>query len=283
MGGKVWMITGASRGFGAEISTAVLRSGDKVVATARQAAALDFLGNDENVFKVALDVTDEKQAKEAVAGALGQFGRIDVLVNNAGYGLLAAVEEASAQEVESLYRTNVFGLLNVTRAVLPAMRKQHSGHIINMSSDAGHLARAGWGLYASTKFAVEAISEALHAELAPLGIHVTAVEPGFFRTEFLRGDSMKTAAVRIPDYAPTIGNLLAVAAQRNGQQPGDPRKLAQALIQIANSAEPPLRLPLGPDTLARIAEKRAIVDQEVVKWRELSESTDFDAAQKTSV
>ncbi|HLJ24113.1 MAG TPA: oxidoreductase [Candidatus Acidoferrales bacterium] len=283
MGEKVWMITGASRGFGAEISTAVLRSGDKVVATARQAAALDFLDENQNAFKVALDVTDEKQTKEAVATALAQFGRIDVLVNNAGYGLLAAVEEASAQEVESLYRTNVFGLLNVTRAVLPAMRKQHSGHIINMSSDAGHLAHAGWGLYASTKFAVEAISEALHAELAPLGIHVTAVEPGFFRTEFLGGDSLKTAATRIPDYAPTVGNLPAVAAQRNGRQPGDPRKLAQALIQIANSAEPPLRLPLGPDTLARIAEKRAIVEQEVVRWRELSESTDFDAAQKTSV
>jgi NAD(P)-dependent dehydrogenase (short-subunit alcohol dehydrogenase family) len=281
---KVWIITGTSRGFGAEIARAVLNAGDKVVATARKTAALDYLGKDENVFKVALDVADEEQAKAAVAAALAHFGRIDVLVNNAGFGLLGSVEEASAREVEDLYRTNVFGLLNVTRAVLPVMRQQHSGHIINMSSDAGHLARAGWGLYASTKFAVEAITEALHAELAPLGIHVTAVEPGFFRTEFLGNDSLKAPAVRIPDYAPSVEKLLEVAAQRNGRQPGDPRKLAQALIQIANTAEPPLRLPLGLDTLARIAEKHAFVEQETAKWREMSESTDFDGvAQKSSV
>jgi NADP-dependent 3-hydroxy acid dehydrogenase YdfG len=154
MGQKVWMITGASRGFGAEIAKAALKSGDKVVATARKTAALDSLAKHDNLFKVALDVTDEEQAKSAVAAALAHFERIDVLVNNAGFGLLGSVEEASAREVEDLYRTNVFGLLNVTRAVLPSMRQRHSGHILNMSSDAGHLARAGWGLYASTQFAL---------------------------------------------------------------------------------------------------------------------------------
>jgi NAD(P)-dependent dehydrogenase (short-subunit alcohol dehydrogenase family) len=280
MGQKVWMITGASRGFGAEIARAVLNSGDKVAATARKTAALDDLGKFDNLLNVSLDVTIEEQAKAAVAAAFAHFGRIDVLVNNAGFGLLGSVEEASAQEVEDLYRTNVFGLLNVTRAVLPVMRAQRSGHIINMSSDAGHLARAGWGLYASTKFAVEAISEALHAELAPLGIRVTAVEPGFFRTEFLGNDSLKAPAARISDYTPSVEKLLEVAAQRDGQQPGDPRKLAQALIQIANTAEPPLRLPLGLDTLARIAEKRAFVEKETAQWRALSASTDFDDATK---
>jgi hypothetical protein len=280
MAQKIWIITGASRGFGAEIAKAVLHAGDKVVATARKAEALNYLGENDNLFKVALDVTDEEQVETAVAASLAHFGRIDVLVNNAGFGLLGAVEEASAREVENLYRTNVFGLLNVTRAVLPAMRKQHSGHVINMSSDAGHLASAGWGLYASTKFAVEALSEALHAELAPLGIRVTAVEPGFFRTEFLGADSLNTTAKHISDYAPTMGKLVEVAAGRNGQQPGDPRKLAQALIHIANAAEPPFRLPLGPDTLARIAEKSALVEKETARWRALSESTDFDGVVK---
>jgi NADP-dependent 3-hydroxy acid dehydrogenase YdfG len=282
MAQKVWMITGASRGFGAEIAKAVLKAGDKVVATARKIASLDYLGANANLIKVALDVTDEEQGKAAVGTSLAQFGRIDVLVNNAGFGLLGAVEEASAREVETLYRTNVFGLLNVTRAVLPAMRTQRSGYIINMSSDAGYLAGPGWGLYASTKFAVEAISEALHAELAPLGIHVTAVEPGFFRTEFLGANSLTTTAKRISDYAPTAGKMLELAAQRNGQQPGDPRKLAQALIQVARASVPPLRLPLGPDTLARIAEKHALVEAETAKWRELSQSTDFDDAAKKS-
>jgi hypothetical protein len=276
MAQKVWMVTGASRGLGVEIARAVLQAGHKLVATARKTEALDYLGTHHNLFKAALDVTDEAQSKAAVGASLAHFGRIDVLVNNAGYGLLGAVEEASATEVENLFRTNVFGLLNVTRAVLPAMRKQRSGHIFNMSSDAGHLAGPGWGLYASTKFAVEALSEALHAELTPLGIHVTAIEPGFFRTEFLGGDSLATPAERISDYAPTVGKMLEFAAVRNGRQPGDPRKLAQALLQVAGATEPPLRLPLGFDTLARIAEKNAFVDKEIAQWRELSESTDFD-------
>ncbi len=280
MAQKVWMITGASRGFGAEIAKAVLNSGDKLAATARKVEALEYLGKNGNAFKVPLDVTDEEQAKVAVGATLAHFGRIDVLVNNAGFGLLGAVEEASAREVEDLYRTNVFGLLNVTRAVLPAMRKQRSGRIINISSDTGFLASPGWGLYASTKFAVEAISEALHAELAPLGIRVTAVEPGTFRTEFLGSDSLKITAERIPDYAATAGKKLELAAEGNGRQPGDPKKLAQAIVQLANAKEPPLRLPLGPDTLAKIAEKHAFVEKEIAEWRELSESTDFDEAGK---
>jgi NAD(P)-dependent dehydrogenase (short-subunit alcohol dehydrogenase family) len=276
------MITGASRGFGAEIAQGVLEAGDRLVATARKVEALGYLGENDEVFKAALDVTDEGQIKEAVDAALAHFGRIDVLVNNAGYGLLGAVEEGSAKEIESLYRTNVFGLLNVTRAVLPSMRKRGSGYIINMSSDAGFRSGPGWGLYASTKFAVEGITEALHGELAPLGIHVTAVEPGDFRTDFLDSRSLSRTAEQIPDYTETAGKVIQVAVERNHQQPGDPKKLAQVLIQLANAPEPPLRLPLGTDTLERMAYKLDAVEREMAKWREVSASTDFGETANTT-
>jgi NAD(P)-dependent dehydrogenase (short-subunit alcohol dehydrogenase family) len=282
MAQKVWMLTGASRGFGSEIAKAALEAGENVVATARKVEALDHLGNSDNLYKVAMDVTDEGQVKSAVDAALAHFGRIDVLVNNAGYGLLGAVEEGSGKEIENLYRTNVFGLLNVTRAVLPHMRKQRSGHIINMSSVGGYASGPGWGLYCSTKFAVEAIGEALSAELAPLGIHATIVEPGYFRTDFLDSSSLEATKERISDYAETVGRMREFAAGRNHQQPGDPKKLAQAFIQLANQSEPPVRLPLGTDTLTRIAEKNAFVEKETAKWRTLSVSTDFDEPAKTT-
>ncbi|HKN77323.1 MAG TPA: oxidoreductase [Candidatus Acidoferrum sp.] len=276
MSQKVWMITGASRGFGSEIAKQVLASGDRVIATARNVASLGHLGSYESLFSVALDVTNEAQVKAAVDAALQHFGRIDVLVNNAGYGLLGAVEEASSQEIENLYRTNVFGLLNVTRAVLPALRKQRSGHIINMSSVGGYSSMfPGWGIYCSTKFAVEALSEALHAELAPLGIHVTVVEPGYFRTDFLDSSSLAHSSQIIADYAESAGKMRDLAAGRNHEQPGDPKKLAKALQQLVNTPEPPLRLPLGADALARIAQKNAFVEAETAKWRNLSVSTDF--------
>jgi NAD(P)-dependent dehydrogenase (short-subunit alcohol dehydrogenase family) len=277
---KVWMITGASRGFGAEISKAVLASGDKLVATARNTSSLAHLENSatgasSRFLAVALDVTDEAQVFDAVQAAIKQFGRIDVLVNSAGYGLLGAVEESSAAEVERLYRTNVFGLLNVTRAVLPIMRKQRAGHIINFSSLGGYSSAPGFGVYCSTKFAVEGITEALHGEVASLGIHVTAVEPGYFRTDFLDTSSLVETAGRIPDYAATVGKVRESAATHNHQQPGDPAKLGQAIVQLANAAEPPVRLPLGTDTLRRIAEKNAFVQGETEKWRALSVSTDY--------
>lgn len=222
-----------------------------------------------------MDVTNEEQVQGAIATALDKFGQIDVLVNNAGFGLLGAVEECSAKEVESVYRTNVFGLLNVIRSVLPSMRQRRSGHIINISSIGGYRASGGWGVYSSTKFAVEGITEALHDELAPLGIHATVVEPGYFRTNFLDGSSLRPSAVQILDYAETVGKMRDIAAERNYQQPGDPVKLAQAILQIVNVDEPPLRLPLGTDTLQAIAEKNAYVEQEIAKWRSLAESTDY--------
>jgi NAD(P)-dependent dehydrogenase (short-subunit alcohol dehydrogenase family) len=277
---RVWMITGASRGFGAEISKAVLAAGDKVIATARDTNGLDSLGGSDKVFTAAMDVTNEAQVKSAVDAAVKHFGRIDALVNNAGFGLLGAIEEASAGEVERVYRTNVFGLLNVTRAVLPIMRKQRSGHVINISSVGGYRSSPGWGIYCSTKFAVEGITEALHGELAPLGIHATVVEPGYFRTDFLDRSSLAETANRVSDYSETVGKMREFAAGRNHLQPGDPSKLGQALLQLVNAMEPPLRLPLGTDSLQTIAEKNKYVEQETAKWRAVSASTDFDEKAK---
>ena len=275
MAQRTWLITGASRGFGAEIAKAVLAAGDRLIATARNQADLQQFGTSKDVLTLSMDVTDEAQVKAAIATALEKLGQIDVLVNNAGFGLLGAIEECSAEEVESVYRTNVFGLLNVTRAVLPSMRQHRSGHIINISSIGGYQSSPGWGIYGSTKFAVEGITEALHGELAPLGIHVTVVEPGYFRTNFLDRSSLRPSAVQIPDYAQTVGKIRDVAAGLNHQQPGDPTKLAPAILQIVNTDEPPLRLPLGTDTLQVIASKNAYVEQETAKWRTLSESTDY--------
>jgi len=180
---RIWMITGAARGIGAKIADAALAAGDALVATARDASAIATrFGKGPSVLPLRLDVTDEAQATAAVEAAVARFGRIDVLINNAGYGLVGAVEEASATDVRRIYETNVFGLLNVTRAVLVQMRRQRSGHVVNISSLGGYRAAAGFGVYSSTKFAVEGLSEALHDEVAPLGIHVTSLAPGLVDT-----------------------------------------------------------------------------------------------------
>ena len=277
---KSWFITGASRGFGLRIAKLALEQGDNVVATARRAeAVIEALGQRERLLALPLDVTDETQAKAAAAAAIEAFSSIDVLVNNAGFGLLGAVEEASAADVEAVYRTNVFGLLNVTRAVLPAMRAQRSGRILNISSIGGYRGAAGFGVYSSTKFAVEGLSEALHAELAPLGVHVTVVEPGYFRTDFLDATSLTVSGDEIADYSETAGRVRGVAVDLNHGQPGDPDRLAQVLVDFADAANPPVRLPLGSDTVAAI-EAKHISDAEIVaKWRAVSVSTDFAAAE----
>jgi len=275
---KVWFITGASRGFGVLTAQQALARGDFVVATARDPGTVTAaLGEHPNLLALRLDVTLEAQAITAAQQALARFGRIDVLVNNAGYGLLGAVEESNADEVRALYETNVFGLLNVTRAVLPVMRKQGSGHIINISSVGGYSAYAGWGVYGSTKFAVEGLSEAMSMELAPLGIHATVVEPGFFRTDFLDASSLVTTHNRIGDYAATVGAMRDFAEGANHQQPGDPVKLAGALMQLADSAQPPVRLQLGSDTVARVRAKNESVAKEMGEWLQLSVSTDHAA------
>ncbi|WP_395756999.1 oxidoreductase [Achromobacter sp. EB05] len=275
---KVWFITGASRGLGALIAEAALADGNAVVAAGRNPAAItERLGQTPGLRAVALDVTRPEQAQAAVAAALQAFGRIDVLVNNAGFGLLGAVEESSDADVRRMYDTNVFGLLNVTRAALPAMRERRAGHVINISSIGGFRSGAGFGAYCSTKFAVEGLTEALHDELAPLGIHATVVEPGYFRTDFLDTTSLVVAPGEIADYAATSGQVRRRAVDLNHQQPGDPVRLAAAMVELANAAEPPLRLPLGSDTLAAIAEKLAYVARETETWQALARSTDFAA------
>lgn len=275
---RIWLITGASRGIGARIAEAALAQGDAVVATSRSAESITRrLGASDALLPLALDVTDEAQARHAVGAALERFGRIDVLVNNAGYGLLGAVEEATADEVRSLYETNVFGLLHVTRAVLPSMRARRAGHVINISSLGGVRSAAGFGVYCSTKFAVEGLTEALHAELAPLGIHATVVEPGYFRTEFLDTASLSVSPRLLEDYAPSAGVIREAARRINLNQPGDPVRLAQAVMQLVASPTPPLRLPLGTDTLQTIADKHAFVEKETAAWRDLAASTDFPA------
>ncbi|AGH47930.1 short-chain dehydrogenase/reductase SDR [Sphingomonas sp. MM-1] len=278
---KTWFITGASRGFGLRIARLALEQGDNVVATARQeSAVIEALGDHPNLLALPLDVTDEAQAHAAAASAIARFGRIDVLLNNAGFGLLGAVEEATAEEVERVYRTNVFGLLNVTRAVLPHMRAQRSGRILNISSIGGYKTGAGFGVYSSTKFAVEGLSEALHAELAPLRIHVTVVEPGYFRTDFLDASSLTVSPTSIADYNATAGATRTRAAGLNHGQPGDPDKLARVLVAFADAPDPPVRLPLGSDTIAAIEAKHASDAAILKEWRGVSISTDFahDAA-----
>jgi NAD(P)-dependent dehydrogenase (short-subunit alcohol dehydrogenase family) len=273
---KVWFITGTSRGFGALIAKAVLEAGDTVIGTGRKAADVTrALGDSERLLALDLDVADSAAVSKAVEAGIARFGRIDVLVNNAGFGVLGGIEEISGAEVERIFRTNVFGLLNVTRAVLPQMRKQRSGHIINLSSVGGYQSYAGWGAYCATKFAVEGITESLALEVAPLGIFATVVEPGFFRTDFLDAKSLATAPNSIPDYAETVGAMRKAMADANHQQPNNPAKLAPALLKLVNAAKPPVRLPLGFDAIAAIEIKNAFVAKELAEWREVAESTAF--------
>ncbi|MER6186080.1 oxidoreductase [Streptomyces sp. NPDC001652] len=274
---SVWFVTGSSRGLGAEIVRAALKEGHQVVATARSADAVlgQFPGAGDQLLALPLDVTDPAGIEMAVAAAVAQYGGIDVVVNNAGRGLLCAVEEADDAAVRAVYETNVFGLLAVQRAVLPILRKQRSGHIINMSSIAAFGGLAGWGVYASTKYAVEGFSEALHAELAPLGVHVTLVEPGYFRTDFLEPSSLHTVQEPIDDYAATSGAMRQAVPSINKTQQGDPVKGARVIVEMAASAEPPLRLQLGTDTLQAAEAKLDGVRKEMDAWRHIAVTSDF--------
>ena len=275
---KTWIITGASRGFGLEISKAVLASGDNVVATVRRkpeelAAKLD---HSPKLYVAILNISDEAEVIKVAAQTVEKFGSIDVLANNAGFGLLGGVEEISDQEARRVYETNVFGLLKVTRAVLPHMRRQRSGHVINFSSVGGLTGSAGWGIYCSTKFAVEGVTEALAKELAPLGIFATTVEPGYFRTNFLASASLLRAEKTIEDYAETAGAMREIATKVSYHQPGDPVKLAAAIVRLAGSPKPPVHLPLGTDTLKHYREKTEAFDKEIAEWHDVITSTDHD-------
>lgn len=273
----VWFITGASRGFGLAIVRAALGRGDSVVATARnlQALAEALPAGDERLLTVELDVHRPEQIAAAVDAAVAAFGRIDALVNNAGRGLVGAVEETSDAEARAVFDVNVFGLLAVTRAVLPQMRAQGSGLVINVSSVGGFVAWPGWGVYCATKFAVEGLSDAMKHELEPLGIKVTAIEPGPFRTDFLDGSSLHIAATEIADYASTGGAARTWAVDNNAGQAGDPEKAAAIIVGLASEDRLPERIQLGANAVHDIADKLARTSRDLEQWREVALSADF--------
>ncbi|MEV0091604.1 oxidoreductase [Streptomyces sp. NPDC050738] len=272
---SVWFVTGASRGLGAEITRQVLDRGHSVIATARDAAAvLDaYPDQPEGLLAVSADVTRQEELEGAVQAGIAAFGRIDVVVGNAGYGLVGAVEEVSDKAARDLFDVNVFGVLNTLRATLPTLRAQRSGHVLNISSVGGFATAPGVGLYGATKFAVEGISEALHGELAPLGVHVTIVEPGGFRTDFLNAASLHVEPASIEDYTAGAGPVREAMGRNDGLQPGDPVKGVKAIVDITEAAEPPLRLQLGADAVERVEAKLDLVRRELGEWRHVALST----------
>jgi len=276
--GKVWFITGATRGLGASIARAAMATGDRVVATGRDTLALEtsLEKASENLLVLRMDVNDEAQVAAAVKEAEACFGRIDVLVNNAGYGQIGAFEEVSVRDVDAQFKTNVFGLFSVTRAVLPIMRRQRAGQIFNISSVVGYIGRPRLSIYVASKFAVSGFSEALALEVAPFGIKVTAVEPGVFRTDFADASSVRFGDVVISDYAEASVAMKDFMARANHKQQGDPEKLAKALVTLAESDAPPVHFPVGADALQRFAEKHVAVDNDVARWRDLALATAYD-------
>lgn len=271
---SIWLVTGCSTGFGREIARVLLARGRFVVVTARNPATLEEFVGKENALVLALDVTVPRQIAEVVKQAETRFGGIDVLVNNAGYGYLSAVEEGEDEEIRAMFETNVFGLANMTKAVLPGMRKRGGGHVVNVSSMGGLIGFPGIGYYNATKFAVEGLSEALAKEAAHLGIKVTVVEPGPFRTDWA-GRSLKTPKAAIADYAQSAGARRAAIQGYSGTQPGDPVRAAEAIILAVESSEPPLHLILGRPAYETVESKFKEFSAEMEKWRDLSLGADF--------
>ena len=273
---KCWLISGCSTGFGREIALAALAHGDRVAVTARNPAVLESLcaSYPQQTLALALDVTRPDQIAAAVSATIDAFGRIDVLVNNAGYGYVAAVEEGEDAAVRALFETNFFGALALTQAVLPLMRAQGGGRIINNSSQAGLMANPGTGYYSASKYALEGLMEALSKEVAPLNIQVTSVEPGAFRTDW-SGRSMQRSEQRLGDYAEHVGSRLDMIAEMDGKQPGDPVRGAQVFVDIAYHPKPPVQLLLGAGVLASYREKLAGVAADLDTWQEVTLSADY--------
>ena len=274
---QVWLITGSSRGLGRALAEAVLVAGHKLIATARNPNQLSGLVDryGAQVRAVALEVTDENAAAEAVKIAVKEFGRLDVVVNNAGYGDVGSIEDTSLSDFRAQIEVNLFGTIIVTKAVIPLMREQGAGHIMNFSSMGGRIGPVGRAPYAAAKWGVEGFSEVLSKEVGPLGIKVTIIEPGGFRTDFA-GSSTKLREGR-PEYDATVGVMARFQRDYDGKQPGDPTKAAAVLIKIASLPEPPLRLLLGSDAVNG-AEKNDLARFEAdKKWRALSISTDFES------
>lgn len=270
-----WLVTGSSRGMGRALSEAILQAGHRLVATARDPAQLADLVQrySDAVRAVALDVTDPAAAQAAVQTAVDAFGGLDVLVNNAGYGTIHSIEDISLDDFRQQIETNLFGTIIVTKAVIPLMREQRSGHIIQFSSVGGRMGAPGRGAYSASKWGVEGFSEVLAREMALVGVKVTVIEPGGFRTDFA-GASTVLEHGR-PEYDAVVGNAARMQREYDGRQPGDPVRAARAILKVAAMAEPPLRLPLGSDAVAAIAKADHARLSELERWRELSVSTDF--------
>jgi NAD(P)-dependent dehydrogenase (short-subunit alcohol dehydrogenase family) len=271
---RTWMITGTSSGFGLALAKAALAAGDRVIATARHPETLDELVRQapDRVAAVRLDVTSPTDTTAAVAAGLQRFGSIDVLVNNAGYGSVGAVEEIAMPELEQLHATMFLGPVRLTQAVLPHMRARRAGVIVQISSMGGQLAPPGFGAYCSAKFALEAMSESLAAEVGPLGIRVLIVEPGAFRTEF-GADRMHRSRTIIDAYADTAGPTRAAVDQMDGSQPGDPDRAAAAILGVIDADDPPLRLALGDDAVDAIRAKHDQLRADLDGWEHVSRST----------
>jgi len=277
--GKVWFITGASTGFGRLLAEYLVTLGANVVATARRLESVADIEKSApaQVLALSLDVTKPGDVEAAVKDALARFEHIDVLVNNAGYGVTGAFEEVNEAEFMPMFETNVFGLIRMTKALLPHFRERRSGHIVNLSSVGGLVGLPGWAFYNATKFAVEGMSEALAAEMKPLGVSVTIVEPGPFRTDFLGRSGVK-ADVQISAYAETAGKTREYFDSQAGKQPGDPQKAIEAIVAAVEAPEPPLHLVLGKLALTRYQAKAAAFSAEIAKWEATTLGADFPEA-----
>jgi NAD(P)-dependent dehydrogenase (short-subunit alcohol dehydrogenase family) len=271
---KIWFITGISRGFGKALADAVLSSGDIVIGTTRDGKAPidDATGR---LRTLSLDVTDGSAVKATMADAHALYGRLDVVINNAGYGLLGSIEEADEDQIGHMFDVNFHGTRRVVQAVLPYLRTQRSGHIVNITSIAGLAPGAGSGFYAASKFAVEGMSQSLAQEVAPLGIKVTLVEPGAFRTDFLSDHSIRTRQIGIDDYAATAGASLTALEKMAGKQIGDPARAATAIIRAVRAPEPPLHLVLGSDAFRRTLDKQKRFAAELDAWKDVTLGTDY--------
>jgi NAD(P)-dependent dehydrogenase (short-subunit alcohol dehydrogenase family) len=272
---KVWLITGCSTGFGRELAKYVLQTGNKVAVTARNPADIaDIVEREDNAIGIKLDVTKPEEIKAAVQMTLDEFGRIDVLVNNAGIGYFGAIEESEDTAVRRMFEINFFGLAHMTQAVLPVMRKQRSGHIVNISSIGGLRSFPAVGFYNATKFAVDGLSEALAKEVAPLGIKVTIVAPSGFRTDWA-GRSAADSPIVIEDYNETARQNQAAIRGYSGNQPGDPERAAKAIVKAVDSDNPPLRLLLGAAALKGAHAKLDELKKDFDEWEEITVGADF--------
>ncbi|GLS43141.1 oxidoreductase [Methylobacterium brachythecii] len=273
---KTFLITGVASGLGRAFATEALADGHRVVGTVRRPEDAETFGSSERAHPLLLDVTDYAAIPDAVARVEAEVGPIDVLVNNAGYGHEGVLEESSMDDLQRQFAANVFGAVAMIKAVLPGMRERRRGHIVNVTSMGGFITMPGISFYCGSKFALEGISEALGKEVAPFGIHVTALAPGQFRTDWA-GRSMDRTPRSIPDYDATMDPIRAARSTKSGQQPGDPRKAARALLQLVAAERPPTRLFLGEDALGLVENKLVQMGDEIAAWRTLTCSTNFAA------